>query len=116
MGDTGECTPIVATRKTDVSALTAPPLSGGPWHGTIFFYWSQGGGLYGVKWANEGGRVSHIGTARGTQPVRTLAFSEDGTLCAAGRSGLQVVDPFSGMVTHTFDVPVGVSSLMWMPR
>lgn len=53
----GEIDRVTPLGRCDIMSLAAPPVAGGPWHGIAMFMWTNRGGLYGMKWANEGGRL-----------------------------------------------------------
>jgi hypothetical protein len=53
----GEVDGVSPLGRCDVMSLAAPPTAGGPWHGIAMFMWTHRGGLYGMKWANEGHRM-----------------------------------------------------------
>ena len=86
---------ICHLNKGTVDALVSPPLTGGPWNGLVFMFWSRGQGLFGVSWANEHFNVRPLIVGQGVADagIRGLAFDASDTLFGAG-SSLWQLSPF----------------------
>ena len=93
---TGSVRVICHLNKGIVDALVSPPLTGGPWNGLVFMFWSRGQGLFGVSWANEHFNVRPLIVGQGAAGagIRGLAFDASDTLFGAG-SSLWQLSPFA---------------------
>ena len=88
----GSCEIIAETHKSRVTALVAPPLSGGPWGGTIFYFWAQEQGLFSMKWANRQFSVDAVIVGpKAIAGIRSLSFDDQNMLYGFG-SSMWIVD------------------------
>ena len=89
----GTCEVVAETHKTHVTALASPPLEGGPWGGTIFYFWVEEVGLFCMKWANRQFHVDAIIVGpKANVGVRSLLFNNRNELLGFG-SHMWNIDP-----------------------
>merc|ERR550514_2394437 len=96
-------------------SLACPPRAGGPWHGIQWFMWAARGGLYGIKWANEGNQLVRIGSQEDGGHIRDICFNREGTLYGIG-SGLFTINTERGSLTRVLETDsTAYDSLLWEP-
>jgi hypothetical protein len=102
----GKCTLVAETHRRGVTAFASPPLEGGPWGGTIFYFWVEKQGLFEMKWANQQFTVGNLISGSQTQfNIRSLIFNLNNDLLGFG-SSMYVITPQERNIVRVQSLPL----------
>ena len=88
----GKCTLVAETHRRGVTSFASPPLEGGPWGGTIFYFWVEKQGLFDMKWANRQFSIGNVIAGSQTQfNIRSLIFNLNNVLIGWGSSMYEII-------------------------